>query len=345
MSEKVRNAFRDQIRFCDQLGSPFTARVCRSCLDALDGGSPIARAIVDWPGDPSAHADSLPLRVAGALHHLARSGGSAALRAAYPPNRVDDDALRSVVAEAFREREEIIRAYLASPPQTNEVMRSAALLPGMLTIAQRTQLPLELYEIGSSAGLNLILDRYRYEFGSARWGDPRASLLIKPEWRGGAPPVEAPLQVVARNGVDLNPIALRDPAARERLLSYVWPDQVERLQRLEQAIAIWLRDPPGIVRADAAQWLERSGIAKATPGVTRVLFHSVTWSYLSQTTKQAIVELLQRAGEQATQSAPLAWLRFELTQKASELRLSTWPGTQDELLATGHPHGTLVNWA
>lgn len=345
MSEKVRQAFVDQIRYCDQLGSPFTARVCRACLDALSDAAPIAREILDWPGDPSAYADSLPLRVAGALHHLARSGQSPALRGTYPPNRVDDATLRSVLAQVLREHEETIRAYLASPPQTNEVMRSAALMPGLLTIAQRTRLPLALYEIGSSAGLNLILDRYRYEFGSARWGDPQSPLLIKPEWHGDPPPVDAPLKVVVRNGVDLNPIGLRDPGARERLLSYVWPDQADRLQRLEQAIAVWLRDPPTIDRADAAQWLTRSGIAKATPNVTRVLFHSVTWSYLPEATKEAIEAFMRAKGNEAKASAPLAWLRFELSAKGADLRLSLWPGVEDELIATGHPHGTSIRWA
>ncbi len=344
MSEKVRQAFVDQVRYCDQLGSPFTARVCRACLDALEDATPIAGTIRDWPGNPDPRADNLPLRVAGALHHLARSGESSALKGVYPPNRVDEEALRSVIAQAFREHEETIRAYLASPPQTNEVMRSAALLPGLLAIARRTQLPVELYEIGSSAGVNLILDRYRYEFGSARWGDPASPLLIKPEWHGDPPPVDAPLKVVARNGVDLNPIGLRDPGARERLLSYVWPDQPDRLQRLEQAIAVWLRDPPTIERADAAQWLARSGIAKATPNVARVLFHSVTWSYLPEATKNMIEQFMRAKGSEAKTSAPLAWLRFELSAKGADLRLSLWPGVEDELIATGHPHGTSIRW-
>jgi hypothetical protein len=344
MGEKVRTAFRDQIRFCDQLGSPFTARVCRAVLEALDDGSPIARAILDWSGDPSAHADSVPLRVTGALHHLARSGASPGLQAAYPPSDADDAALKRAIAEALRAHADVFRAYLASPPQTNEVMRSAALLPGMLVIAQRTRHPLELHEIGSSAGLNLILDRFRYEFGSARWGDPQSSLVINPEWQGGAPPVEAPLAVRSREGVDLNPVDLRDPAARDRLLSYVWPDQVDRLQRLQQAIALWLRDPPSITRGDAAQHLPRSSIANATPGVTRVLFHSVTWSYLPEATKQSIAALMDELGAGASAAAPLAWLRFELTQKSAELRLSLWPGQRDELLALGHPHGTMMKW-
>jgi hypothetical protein len=343
MSQKVREAFRDQVRWCDQLGSPFTARVCRACLDQLSEATPIGRAILDWPGDPSAKADSFPLRVAGALHHLARSGRSADLRAAYPPHAVDDPTLTRAIGEALRDHADVVREYLGSPPQTNEVMRSAALLPGLLTIAQRTGHPLALYEIGSSAGLNLVLDRYRYEFGSARWGDPVSPLLIKPEWHGAAPPVGAALSIATRQGVDLNPVDLRDPAARDRLLSYVWPDQADRLQRLEQAMALWRRDPPLIERADAAQWLPRSTIAQPTSGVTRVLFHSVTWSYLPEATRRSIDEFMQASGAEATASAPLAWLRFELSAKGADLSLRLWPGA-DELLAVAHPHGTLVHW-
>lgn len=344
MSTLVRAAFLDQAKWCDQLGSPFTSRICRLCAERLRKSLPVAQYILDWPGDPSVKADSVPLRVAGALHYLARSGQTPKLRAQYPPNASDDDHLWSAINAALHDHADVVRRYLSSPPQTNEVMRSAALLPGLLEIAQRTGLPLHLYELGASAGLNLILDRYRYQFGDTIWGDAASPVKISPQWQGSAPPSHAPLDIRSRRGVDLHPIDLHDHEARERLLSYIWPDQSERLQRLDAAVSLWLRDPPLVERADAAQWLERSGITRAAAGTTRVLFHSISWSYFSETTQQRITQLMGNLGEHASDQAPLAWLRFELSTPAAELRLKLWPAGGDVSLATGHPHGATIQW-
>jgi len=344
MSELVRAAFTLQADACSQLGSPFTARVCRLCAARLQPSTAIGAEILDWPGDPSYKGDSLPLRVTGALHELARSGKSPRLQAVYPPHTSDDETLWLAIDGALTDHADLVRSYLTTPPQTNEVMRSAALLPGLLTIADATALPLDLYEIGASAGLNLILDHYRYQFGTTSWGDPASTVLLKPQWQGSLPPVHAALRIRSRQGVDANPISLKQQSARDRLISYVWADQFERLQRLSAAVTLWLQQPPHIERADAALWLEASNIKRAESDVTRVLFHSLVWNYLSQETQQRITKLMQECGEQSDAQTPLAWLRFELDTSAAQLRLKLWPGGEDRLLATGHPHGTALNW-
>lgn len=344
MTTSVRQAFRDQARYCEALGSPFTARVCRLCAERLDDSIPVARTILGWRGDPTAHGDSVPLRLAGALHYLARGADARGLGQLYPPAPAGDDTLWPAIRAALVEHEDLIRGYLDSAPQTNEVMRSAALLPGLLEVAARTRLPLALYEIGASAGLNLILDRYRYRFGSATWGDARARVLLEPQWRGPPPQTEAPWGIASRQGVDLNPVDITSPEARDRLLSYVWPDQRERFDRLERAMAAWLAAPEPIARGDAAAWLEDSSLRQALPGVARALFHSVAWSYFPDAVQQRIEALLRDAGAHATAMAPLAWLRFELAEQRAELRLTLWPGGDDELLARAHPHGSMVEW-
>lgn len=288
--------------------------------------------------------DSVPLRIAGALHHLASTGLCALLAAVYPPAEVGDDALWRGILAALDGHAEVIDSYLATPPQTNEVMRSAALLPGLLRIAERTRLPLAIYELGVSAGLNLVLDRYRYRFGDAEWGDADSPVLIAPQWSGASPPVTASLKIASRCGVDLHPVNLRDAAARARLRSYVWVDQAARLQRLDAAMQLWLDDAPEIAAGDAAQWLEQSTITEAVPGRTRVLMHSVAWSYFPQGVQRRITALMESAGAAASVDAPLAWLSFELSKEGADLRLRLWPDGSDRLLASGHPHGNTIHW-
>src|SRR5262249_62273693 len=118
-----------------------------------------------------------------------------------------------------------IRASLGANVQTNEVRRSAALLGGFLRVARETGLPLRLREIGSSAGLNLAWDRYRYELGPHRWGDPRAALVLAADWTGPAPDLAAKVRIASRAGCDVAPLDARDPATRQRLEAVGWPEQ------------------------------------------------------------------------------------------------------------------------
>lgn len=346
MESEIRASFREQAKWCEQLGSPFTAQLCLLLAERLSGRCAVENEILNWSGDTSARAAALPLRVTGALHGLVRSGRAPELAQLYPPHELNSESLWREVQRALCSQAEFVRPYLASAPQTNEVARSAALLPGFLYIAERTRLPLQLYEIGTSAGLNLLADRYRYIFGEAAWGDPTAQMVLKPEWQGRPPPVNAPLEIRSRQGVDLNPLDLSRPEARERLLSFVWPDQFERLKRLQAAIDIAAETPPRIERAEAAEWVERTMPLETSDASVRVLFHSITWTYLPATTQARIEAHLQRCALQATTQAPLAWLRYELAPDngTPELQLTFWPTGDEILLATGHPHGANIDW-
>ena len=138
-----------------------------------------------------------------------------------------------------------------------------------------------------------------------------------------------------------------DPAQRERLVAYVWPDQTERVDRLNGAIRAMLSDPVFVEGSGAADWVEAVLPASGEPGTARVLFHSIVWSYLDGLTQQRIASHLTAAGAAASANAPLAWLRLELAGKAepAALRLTVWPGGEDELLARVQPHGAWVRWS
>lgn len=342
----VMEAFRKQILSCERLGSPFTARVLASAIEELGHGGNLEVLIGAWPGDPV--RDALPLRIAGALHALVLSGTAPDLAALYPPQGNGDDsaALRAAIASAVAAHGAHFSSYLASPPQTNEVARSAALLGGFLEVAKRTGRPLHLLEIGASAGLNLLWDRYRYRLGAANWGDPSSPVLISTAWSGALPALDAPLHIASRAGCDRAPIDLADPAQRLRLRSYVWADQRDRLARLDHAIALARQSGVRVEQADAGEWVEHQ-LAARGDGTATVLYHSVVWQYLSREAQARIIAALDSAGRRARPENPLAWLRLEAPagKPKPDLSLTLWPGGETERLATAHWHGMEVDWA
>lgn len=343
----LSQAWARQIGWCDANGSPFTARVLEAAWDDRERGGALATLLPDWPGD--AGADAVPLRVAGALHGLALSGHDAALAARYPPRAGTFDRERGprAVAEAIAAHGDVVASYLAVAPQTNEIGRSAVLLGGFAMIAQATGLPLATLEIGASAGLNMLWHRFRYELGGAgAWGDPASPVRIRCDWQGAAPALPARLALAQAEACDLSPIDLRDDAAALRLLSYVWADQRERLERLRAAIALAQAERVQVQPSDALPWLSER-LALPRPGRTTVLYHSVMWQYMPPPTRDALHALIAEAGARARPDAPLAWLAFEppAADARMELVLTQWPSGERRVLATAHPHGAWARWA
>ncbi|MDQ1081985.1 DUF2332 domain-containing protein [Pseudoroseomonas cervicalis] len=342
-TDAVLHAFGQQIEWCERLGSPLTARLLRWLSADIAAGGLAAPLVAAWPGDPL--ADALALRLAGGLHALVLAGQAPALAACYPPNPAPADAaLAAALRAVLAARQEELRGFLASAPQTNEVGRAGVLLGGFLEIAAATRLPLALLEIGASAGLNLAWDRFSYRLGEAAWGDPASPVQLRPEWRGALPPLDAPLAIATRAGCDLAPMSAGDPAQALRLRAYVWPDQRDRLARLEGAIALARRLGTQVERADALDWLRPR--LHPGPGRATVLYHSIMWQYLPAATQDGILALLRQAAAQATARAPLAWLRFEMPPAGGppELRLTLWPDGTERRLAIAHPHGQSVDW-
>lgn len=340
--ERIRAHFCGQAVGCRQLGSPFTARVCELMAERLDRASAFGRRIFDWPGEP--RADALSLRAVGACNALARSGRDPALRAAYPPGAAEAEPLWRALLAAIAAHDAFLTGYLDSAPQTNEVKRCAVLLGGALVVAQESGLPLDLLEIGASAGLNLGFDGYRYELGTVGWGGPAAPVTIRSQWRGTQPPLDAPLSVAARRACDLNPL---DPARkqdRERVLSYIWPDQADRLNATEMAFDATAAAPWRVERADAANWVEARLSEDGAAGRARVLMHTIMWQYLPEPTKQRITAAMLQAGAAASADSPLYWLRMEADGDTAAVTLSQWPGGSERELGRADYHGRWVEW-
>jgi hypothetical protein len=340
MRVPILEAFRQQADFCRGLGSSLTADVVDATATVLDETTATGAAILGWKGDGL--ADALPLRLTGGLHALARRGDMPALTAYYRDRIGDAPAL---IRQTLKDFDAFLLPWLRSPPQTNEVGRSGALMAGLMVAAERLNMPFELLEIGASAGLNLNLDRFRYRFGKLAAGPLDSRVLIAPHWTGQTPPDAWPV-IVARAAVDQNPLDATDPYVAERLISYVWPDQTERLKRAEAAIAIARTYPPGVDKGDAADWIEARLTAPQPPGTARIVMHSVFWQYLPASTQQRIEAAIAAAAQRASPDAPLVWLRFEPREVVArmQLELQLWPGGEALHLADCHPHGTDIRW-
>ncbi|MEG3180934.1 DUF2332 domain-containing protein [Sphingomonas sp. LT1P40] len=341
-SQDVRAAFANQVSYCRANGATITADVVAAVLANLDGPGVFLKAVREWPGKPM--ADALPLRVTGGLHALHLSGAEPALAPLYAGEKVDAEAL---IAGAIARHDAALLPWLDGPPQTNEAGRSANYAAALLwLIAQGLPGRFEAIEIGSSAGINLMMDRYRYELGGVEVGPEDAVMTIAPEWRGSPPPAGAPVFESLR-GCDVAPVDLTDPAALLRLKAYVWPEHGVRFARLEAAAAAARVRAPDLVEADAADFVEAALAAPQVAGTTRVLMHSIVWQYVGGAGQARIMAAMEAAGARAMAERPLAWIALEANRETfqHELVVRFWPGDgAPHLLARAHAHGAWVEW-
>jgi hypothetical protein len=345
--ETMLDALRLQAASCTSLGSPLYGEVLTGLADDFERGGVTSRLLADRPERP-VH-DAVPLRLLGALHRIVLRGDAPALAARYPSAGGDGRAVAITdVLAALATHEAEIAGELGTGVQTNEVGRCAVLAVGFTHLARRWQVPMHLLEVGASAGLNLNWDRYWYDTGTTTFGVLSSGVRFDgsaepPVWAepAGVPDLTGPVTVHSRAGCDAAPLDVTDPDDRARLLSFVWPDQRNRFERLRAALAIAAEHPPPVERADAGAWLERRLSVVASDGGT-VVYHSIVWQYLGDATRRRLREALRAAGERATAAAPLAWLRMEPAGNVADLRVTTWPGGDEQVLAHAGYHGQRV---
>lgn len=305
----------------------------------LAPGCVVADRILDWPGDPSADGDSVPLRIAAGLHALARQGHPY-LSVVYPPNDPDDGSLWGVVQATLETEEEALMHWLDSPPQTNEVRRASVLIPAIHMLTDRFREPLRLVEIGASAGLNLCADRFCLTAGNHTFGDPESQVQLTPDWTGPVPEPTDPF-IGARMGIDLAPVDLLN--GRERLLAYIWPDQDDRIALTEAAILIGRLIRPRMVEADAVEWLADPGPTLQKRSLT-LIYHTIAWQYLTPEAQAEGDALIAAAGETATPEKRLARLAMEADDDAASVTLQVWPDGATFDLGRADYHGRWVEW-
>ena len=349
--EAVRRAFANQVAYCRSNGAPVTAGICEGLHRLLEGerGGAVMRRVRKWQGPPL--ADALPLRIAGGLHALHLDGAEPDLEPVYAGQRTT--RMADLLADVIERHEPFLMPWLDGPPQTNEAGRSAAFAAAFLWLRARglpgPGLPgrFALGEIGASAGINLMMRRYRYDLGGVRVGPPRARMRIAPEWRGDPPPA-GDFDIVGAQGCDIAPVDLTDPRQALRLRAYIWPEFTERFARLDAAIAAARTFPPEVERSAAADFVERTLAAAPEAGVTRVVMHSVVWQYLPPAERERIEAAMAEAGARASAESPLAWVALEANRESHrhELSVRHWPGGPEwTRLAVAHPHGEWIEWS
>lgn len=346
MSDRLLNTFRVQARACTELGSPMYGELLGLVLDDIRSSGIFADVLAGHEDDPG--PSGLALRLLGGLHRLVLDGRAPALAAWYPSvgGRWDAAAAWPDILATARSHIGYLRTMLDQPPQTNEVGRSAALIGGLLRIVDQFPLPIRLFEIGASAGLNLRADHYLYRYPGGQWGPADSPVVIDDAWHGTLPPA-APLRIAHRHGFDIAPVDARGEDGSLTLLSYVWPDMTTRLHRLSGAIDIARRVEAGLDRMPAAEAVSR---LRTATGALTVLWHSVTWQYLGTAEQQAVETRLNTLGSAATANSPFAWLRLEPQRRAPGadheflIRARCWPDGTDRILGSCAPHGPPVHW-
>ncbi|MFZ5745169.1 MAG: DUF2332 domain-containing protein [Pseudomonadota bacterium] len=338
-------AFDNQVAYCTQAGATVTARVVAALRDLLERGErgELLDAIRAWPGAPL--ADALPLRVAGGIHALHLKGAEPGLAAIYEDRAGIDDAAN--VAAAIRAHEADLLPWLDGPPQTNEAGRSSNFIAAMLWLAEQGLPPrFECLEIGSSAGINLMLDRYHYDLAGVQVGPEPGAMRFQPEWQGGPPP-DRQIEIATTKGCDVAPVDLTDPDQALRLKAYIWPEHTVRFERMAAAIAEAGKSPPDLVAMNAADFIEAELAKPQNAGSTRVLMHSIVWQYVPEDQQARVTAAMEAAGARATPERPLAWIALEANRvlHLHELVVRYWPGgAEPVMLARAHPHGASIDW-
>jgi hypothetical protein len=306
----------------------------------------------------------MPVLLLAAVHDLLLEDPDHDLASWYPnltaqPRPPDDPNLMPTFAAFVAERSERLERLISTrTTQTNEVGRSGFLLPALGIVAGEVG-PLSVIDVGTSGGLNLLLDRFEYRYATAAGttttlGGP-STVVIDVDVTGSVPVPAALPTIVARRGVDLDPIDVSDQSQARWLEACVWPDQADRFHRLVAAIGVARDHPPEIVTGHAVSTVRRVVEEVATAGHP-VVMNTWVLNYFTAADRLAYLAELEGIGSERD----LSWIYAEAPSLVPELPTSPDPKGPDrtvlslarwrrgirtvEHLATVHPHGFWIHW-
>lgn len=329
--------------------SPLYDRICRT----VAGSDDLLGLVASAP--PEGH---LPNVLLAAAHYLVLSGVDHELAAVYA-GESDADPGPLFVDLCLAQRDRVLELLSTRHTNTNEPGRSALLGPALTHVASLLGEPLGLVDVGCSAGLNLLCDRYLLDYGTAGSTGPRDSLVRAAcEVVGGRPPIAPALpRIAARIGLDLDPIDANDPDEALWLLACVWPD-TGRLARTRHALEAVRTSSLDLVEGDAVEHIG-AALHRVPDGCVAVVMTTWALAYLTPERRVAFREAL------ATESArrTIAWISAEgpgvvdlmgdvatpldsQGMEPSVLGLVVFRDREHDarLLGLVHPHGAWIDW-
>lgn len=308
-------------------GSPLYAHLSEVVADS-DTLMRVVDRIDNWP----------PANVFFAAVHYLLMGDPDAELARFYPSLITDPEPITHVDVPFRDfvvahETEIVALGRTRLTQTNECRRCVALLPA---IWETPLSRFHLVDLGASAGLNLLLDRYGYRWDDFEW-HPDSDLVLDTESKGRMP-APRDVEVLSRTGLDLNPVDPTDPNERRWLEALVWPEHHERRQRLSAAIEL--------AATTEVEFVEGSALATLLPTLEAlpadepaVVMNSFTLNQFTSEQRDAVDDLVAEARARR----PVARVSFEYTSREDD-----WPklwvddGSGWRLIGQGHPHGEWI---
>jgi len=357
-TDVTRQAASDFVRFAETDGTaiPMYARLVRGAA-----ADPAVLSILEAapPGQRR------PVLLMAALHDLVLAEPSQPLARWYPsvtggPVPLEDPwpTARQLLMDRRADLEAVVSTLTT---QTNEPNRSAIWYPAMrAACADLPDTPVALLELGPSAGLNLRWDHYLFTYaGDAPRGNPASAVDVTCEIRRGTPPLDGAMPaVVARVGIDRDPVPVGDERRLRWLRACLWPEQAERLVRFDAAVAELRADPPRLVRGDAVDELADT-IESMPAGTHLIVFHSWFLTYVARPRRPAIDEHLALVAG----GRPVTRLSFEAAgvtagfddvvvpgadpdEFRTILGMTRWRGgtRSDTTLGAGHAHGAWLDW-
>lgn len=303
---------------------------------------------------PEAH---LPPALFAAVHYLLLEGADHPLAEVYDGRSEADPG--PLFLDLCRSRRDDVLAILAVRHiQTNECGRSAVIGPALTWLASHMDGPFSLIDVGASAGLNLLCDRYFIDYGPhGATGPSDSPVRLACRVVAGDPPIADRLPAFAsRMGIDRSPIDLTDPDDARWLLACVWPD-TGRLAHTEAAISLARSDPPTVIAGDATAALG-DVLAALAPGAPAVVVTTWAFAYLGSEDRSAFTALLDRQSD----GRALAWVSAEAAGTVESFAGEAVPddeqGTSDilgailfsngerrhHLLGYVQEHGQWIDW-
>lgn len=338
LRRRFREAGDDQ-----QNRSAFNAHLNRQIAEHPD----VAALLLAAPEE-----QQLPVMLLAAVHSIVLAEPDLELAAWYPttsPELLDGDVFPAF-ARLCRDREAELQTIVSTRSvQTNEVGRCALLAPALGAVGEEVG-KIALIDVGTSAGLNLQLDRYEYRYSPGGHLGESSDVVLECGTRGSIQIPSALPSIASRVGIDRAPVDLSDSDDARWLMACVWPDQRDRFDRLRGAIEIARANPTPLLQGDAVDTVAKV-VGDQSDVAHPVVINSWVLNYLPDDRRLAYVELLDQLG----QERDLTWIYAESPglspglpfpeslreQHLTVVMQATWRDGDRTVthLGTGHPHG------